>query len=168
MTRVCNTCGKEKPLTTKNFWVNGRRTGFRPKCVACCVEVRSRFYDTHPGEHEKKRQTARRWRIDNAARFSKTRTAWRKAHPRSKKSTALKARYGITIDEYEERIAQQGGGCAICGSETAGNGNRNLHVDHCHKTGEVRGVLCHSCNVILGLAKDQPEILQRAALYLRA
>lgn len=61
----------------------------------------------------------------------------------------LRRRYGITLDEYDALLAEQGGGCVICGA-TQKDGGRELPVDHDHETGEIRGILCNSCNVTLG------------------
>lgn len=55
--------------------------------------------------------------------------------------------------------------CAICGGERTGPGTR-LHIDHCHKTGKVRGLLCSKCNTVIGLAGEDPVRLMNAALYL--
>ncbi|MFE5535310.1 endonuclease VII domain-containing protein [Streptomyces sp. NPDC056492] len=57
-------------------------------------------------------------------------------------------------------IADQGGLCCLCLRALA------VHVDHCHKTGRVRGVLCFNCNTGLGLLKDSPDRILRAAEYL--
>lgn len=75
-------------------------------------------------------------------------------------------KYGITQDEA---IEMRKGGCAICGrmSQEGRWDNGNLMIDHCHKTGKVRGVLCHSCNVLIGHAGDDPARLEAAATYLR-
>ncbi|MEU3525040.1 endonuclease VII domain-containing protein [Streptomyces sp. NPDC038707] len=72
----------------------------------------------------------------------------------------LKRRYGITETERDELIASQGGVCCTCPSAVP------VHVDHCHETGRVRGVLCFSCNAALGQFKDQPEVIRRAAAYV--
>lgn len=74
-------------------------------------------------------------------------------------------RYGITPEEYESMEKNQSGLCAICGGPPAGRWSR-LHVDHDHGTGEVRGLLCFSCNTLLGCAKDDPRILEKAIEYL--
>lgn len=60
----------------------------------------------------------------------------------------------------------QGGGCAICGERNPKGKHSGFHVDHCHKTGRVRGILCHGCNVSLGHFKDDPALLRRAAEYV--
>jgi Recombination endonuclease VII len=72
----------------------------------------------------------------------------------------LKRRYGISAKEFDELVATQGGGCAICGKEEP------EHVDHDHLTGEVRGVLCFNCNGGLGQFRDSTDFLRSAATYL--
>lgn len=74
-------------------------------------------------------------------------------------STSCKA-CRATKAERDELIASQGSVCCICLSAPA------AHVDHCHETGRVRGVLCFSCNAALGQFKDRPEVIRRAAAYV--
>lgn len=73
-------------------------------------------------------------------------------------------RYGITEEQYTLLWESQAGLCDICRSSLVEG--RATHVDHCHTTGQVRGILCHHCNVMLGHCKDNIEILKRAILYL--
>lgn len=83
----------------------------------------------------------------------------------------LKRTYSITLERYRELFEMQKGRCAICGGEgflMASYHKNKLVVDHDHVTGEVRGLLCHNCNRALGLLKDNPELAQRAADYLKA
>lgn len=76
-------------------------------------------------------------------------------------------KYGITLEEYNLLLEKQGGKCAICGiTREECNDKRALPVDHDHETGEVRGILCHSCNRAIGLFKDSPKNLRQAAYYL--
>lgn len=75
-------------------------------------------------------------------------------------------KYGITPEKFLEMLAEQDGKCKICGIEPTTQ--RGLHVDHCHTTGVVRGLLCHGCNVALGSMRDDPEILLKAVEYLRS
>jgi hypothetical protein len=78
--------------------------------------------------------------------------------------TNVKAKYGISIEQYETMLKVQGGGCAICGEQC--KTGKALAVDHCHKTGVVRGLLCGRCNKGLGLFGDRPGLLRKAADYL--
>ena len=73
----------------------------------------------------------------------------------------LKVRYGISLKEYWDLVSAQNGVCAVC--KTSGN---KLHIDHSHKTGKVRGLLCGSCNRGIGLFKDSKSLLSKAIEYL--
>lgn len=72
-------------------------------------------------------------------------------------------RYGITEDCYRTMLEEQGGVCAVCFASPSG---RRLDVDHCHDTGEVRGLLCNRCNQALGLLQDDEDRLRRAIEYI--
>lgn len=72
----------------------------------------------------------------------------------------LQSKYKISSSDFDAMVASQGGHCAMC------EATERLHVDHCHSTGVVRGVLCVSCNRGLGYFKDDPEVLRRAIAYL--
>ena len=76
----------------------------------------------------------------------------------------LKAKYGITLEDFHKWAEEQGGLCAICRHPPNG---RRLSVDHDHSTGRIRGLLCHNCNSMLGLARDRPAVLQAAIEYLK-
>lgn len=79
----------------------------------------------------------------------------------------LQKRYGITLEEYEALFEKQRGACAICaGDMLIGSSKRYAHVDHCHSTGSVRGLLCGRCNVGLGMFADDADRLTRAIEYL--
>jgi hypothetical protein len=73
----------------------------------------------------------------------------------------------ITVKEYDVRLKSQGGKCAICNKLPKENG-KALAVDHCHKTGKIRGLLCDSCNKHLALEKHTPEILLKTIAYITA
>jgi hypothetical protein len=99
--------------------------------------------------------------------------AWRKANPTSSLSSAMKHKYGITLERYNEILQKQGGVCAICGGLNAhphrwGGVTTRLTIDHCHSTGRVRGLLCGACNVAIGMLKDNPTLVQAALVYLNS
>ena len=85
--------------------------------------------------------------------------------PEMHKDYALKKRYGISLKEYYQMLADQNGLCAICGASESET-QRRLHVDHDHETGEIRGILCHRCNVALGMVQDNVKILSLMIRYL--
>lgn len=74
--------------------------------------------------------------------------------------------YGITQAEVDALIEAQGNLCAICRGERNGAGTR-LHIDHCHDTGRVRGMLCSKCNTAVGLLDNDPDRAELVAKYLR-
>lgn len=75
------------------------------------------------------------------------------------------------LDDYEKMLANQNGKCGMCGTDknnTTRNGKiKRFNIDHCHKTGKIRGLLCSFCNSLLGYAKDDVKILQSALNYLK-
>lgn len=91
------------------------------------------------------------------------------------KNWELQRYYGISLDQYAAMVAAQNGGCAICG-RTADDGGRFLCVDHDHRCcpakkrscGQcIRGLLCSNCNRALGWLNDDPDLVEKAARYLR-
>jgi hypothetical protein len=81
---------------------------------------------------------------------------------RAARALHLKRFYSITLEDFERLVAEQNGKCAICGETPQGI----LRVDHNHKTGRVRGLLCDPCNVGLGAFRDNPVSLIEAVKYL--
>jgi hypothetical protein len=79
------------------------------------------------------------------------------------KNASLKKLYGITKEKYKELMAISGNKCMICQNSPT---NKSLHVDHCHSTGILRGILCHGCNTALGLFRDDVSVLNSAIDYL--
>jgi len=78
----------------------------------------------------------------------------------------LYRRWKLTLDEYDQILKLQNGVCAICHHPSTTHNNRALSVDHDHKTGKVRGLLCHGCNTGIGNLKDNPDFCRRAVHYL--
>lgn len=73
----------------------------------------------------------------------------------------LKYKFGITVRQFDQMLLAQLGRCAVCRKVM-----EKPHVDHCHKTKKVRGLLCFNCNIGIGYLKDDPAALRRAADYL--
>lgn len=92
---------------------------------------------------------------------------YRRTRPESKREIQYKRRYGITIEQFDEMVRSQGNRCAICSDEfKPKRKNMTIHVDHCHETMKVRGLLCSRCNVGIGLLNDSIERLKIAIEYL--
>jgi hypothetical protein len=97
---------------------------------------------------------------------------WRKTEVGKEKSKVycrtsnLRGKYNLEPGEFEQMLEQQLGTCAIC-DKTLGALGRSLNIDHDHKTGLVRGLLCHNCNMTLGLVADDINILYKMINYLK-
>lgn len=83
---------------------------------------------------------------------------------RTRRGNHLRRTFGITLHEYEAMVCSQKGLCAIC--ECRPKSDENLHVDHDHRTGEIRGLLCRGCNTGIGLLRDSSPLLLAAVAYL--
>lgn len=82
---------------------------------------------------------------------------------RNERKRSLKYKYELTLSDYEAMLVSQNNVCEICGLV---DDEKRLAIDHDHKTGTVRGLLCQKCNVGLGYFKDNTELLQNAIVYL--
>lgn len=113
---------------------------------------------------EYKRIKAKQWRLDNPERV----IAYRHANRRKIYLQESRRKYGITSEWFEARMAAQGQACATCRKPFCwSNKQTKPHIDHCHSSGTVRGILCNRCNTVLGLVGDQSEILASLAGYLK-
>lgn len=90
---------------------------------------------------------------------------WRSRNVQSCTVARLKYRFGVDRKTAEELAARVVGPCDVCGGKDS---YRALNVDHDHETRIVRGALCHNCNIILGLAHENPSLLESLAAYLKA
>lgn len=88
---------------------------------------------------------------------------------KARRERNLRENYGMTPDEFNALWASQAGKCAICATPLMPKGRQpnSVCIDHNHQTGEVRGLLCRSCNDGIGRLKDSPDVLESAAKYLR-
>jgi Recombination endonuclease VII len=125
----------------------------------------------------------RLWRLDKTKPYGPGNVKWRLTYapkkegetleeyrPRAMRIHVLRYKYNITKEQYDQMYAAQNGGCAICKRpETAVIGKKvmELAVDHDHKTGKVRALLCSTCNTSLGGFQDSPKLLQAAIEYLK-
>ncbi len=87
----------------------------------------------------------------------------RRKYARLPTSRATLRKFGLTDLDYNKLLAAQNGLCAICHKRP---GKKRLAVDHCHKTGRVRGLLCTRCNIAIGCLMDSPDLARAAAEYL--
>jgi hypothetical protein len=93
---------------------------------------------------------------------------YNKKYPHKRREIKLRNKYGVSLEEYDRMVCRQGNRCAICKSEpTDRELGAKLYIDHDHRTGKVRGLLCSDCNHGLGMFRDEIARLQQAVRYLR-
>ena len=154
-TRRCGRCEEERSISC--FSGNDRY------CKKCRRDYNKEWAQKNPKKAkawrrrnlDKARAASRRWKAENQ---EQVRCYDRNQH--------LEGTYGITLEKYNEILDAQGGSCAGCDATEYNSNSYNLAVDHDHETDKVRGLLCLQCNRILGLAKDNPDLLRRLADYL--
>lgn len=112
------------------------------------------------------RQASKRFRDKNPELCSKQYKSWAQRNPEKRKDIRFRSRYGITLDKFNEILIEQKYKCKIC-DKTQEQLGKCLHVDHCHKTNKIRGLLCGKCNKGIGLFNDNVFLLDKASLYLK-
>ena len=143
-TQTCSYCNSELPLS--EFHKNGNtRFGVSLKCKECTHKYDVEYYSK------------------NREKILENKKSYYKSNGTSIKMKKIVDRFEITKEEYDYMNKMQDGLCAICGLKP---GKKGLAVDHCHNTGEIRGLLCGRCNTALGSFRDDKEILLSALSYL--
>lgn len=115
------------------------------------------------------RAAANKWRLAHPELIRERQKAYHMRTREQVREKNLKHFYGITLAQFDEMIRSQDGRCAVCRDalDATPFSKRRTHVDHCHATGRVRGILCRSCNLAAGLVRDDPEVAEGLANYLR-
>ncbi len=150
----CSRCQKIKP--EDEFSVNRQSKTRRQRsyyCFICERKLRKEYLSKNPHIRE--------------GRNKRIRERWKNREYQERvRGYYYKHRYGITIETYEEMLKNQNGACAICGKNHKHKTQKYLHVDHNHKTGQVRGLLCGKCNHAIGLVNDDVNVLSKIIEYL--
>ncbi len=115
-----------------------------------------------------KKENVYKWREANKDKYNADMRAYNKTIPAEKRYGAeIKRRYGCTLEQYNAMLVAQEGKCRICDTlHNPADKKGRLYVDHCHKTGKVRALLCKHCNSMLGYAKDDTRVLLEAVAYI--
>jgi len=155
----CTKCGEIKPA--HEFYREPRcKDGRRGSCIACCRAARREWYARNRTAVIAK---VRRWQQANPERVRASQLKHRQRYPLQLRRLHLRSKFGMTLEDYDGLLAAQEGGCAICGEQPTGG--QSMHIDHWQT--DVRGILCVRCNNGLGQFKESPELLLRAAEYVR-
>jgi len=138
-TKTCSKCKIEKPLSSFQPR-HGHPYLLRSQCRPCKAA----------GSNASKKRTGYKW----------------KRPPEQRRLHRLKWQFGLTEQDYADLYTKHSGKCAICGTDEKDTHGRRLRVDHCHRTGRVRGLLCSQCNSGIGMLRDSETILKQAIKYL--
>lgn len=184
--KPCFICKQVLPLDAFPLSKNNRRDGRGPYCKPCAREK------YHAPARERKRrveqyfdgeQTCRKcqetkavsefhWESDKgryryrckSCHGSSGKKYWKARGSTRQRERVLSYKFKMTVTEYETMLAAQGNGCAICG-KIPGPDELRLAIDHCHTSGQVRALLCGSCNMGIGMFREDPDLLTQAAIY---
>ena len=146
VTKTCSKCKQEK--TVSEFSCSAAyKDGYRGQCKRCRAGYQSKYGLTAAG-----REAAKKRIVSSGCLFKRS----------------LRARYGMSVDQFYNMLDSQGGKCAICGATSSKHSKYNrLVVDHCHDTGVVRGLLCIRCNMAIAMVGDQYHEARKFVEYLR-
>lgn len=163
----CKLCVKE---IKKQHWENNKEI-IKPKAnkqrkekYNSCPEFKIKLKEINKRYYEKKIKS-------DPLFFVKKREAHKRNNPDKKRVAVIVSKHKITQDQYFSLTKHHNGLCAICKNpqtqkSRSGNDIVSLSVDHCHKTGEIRGMLCQKCNTGLGMFRDNVDFLKKAIDYL--
>jgi len=147
--KKCLKCGRS--LAIENFYRRQDGGIFNPKCKECC------------------RANSARWRVENVERHRENCDRWSKKNPKRRDFIMWRAhirrKYGISPDDYEKILTEQGGRCGIC--RCLPQVGKKFHVDHDHKSKKVRGLLCIHCNFAVSRLDISIDWAQSALDYLK-
>ena len=142
----CNKCGEWKPVSSFSRR-RGKPISF---CRECVADATKQWTEKNP---LRQKQNALRWRQEN--RFLG-----------SRREEGLKTKYILSLEQWDALFERQGRVCAICLSPS--HGNKHWATDHDHKTGNVRGILCHKCNITLGFYEKAQGSITAIQSYLQS
>ena len=135
-TKICSTCKEEKLLSC--FYLRGDSKNHRSDCKNCIKVKQAERWANNPEYKKRNIARQRRWQRQKF--------------------------YGLSLEQEQMFLHVQNNSCAICNKKF--KTDSDYHVDHCHSTNKVRGLLCPGCNKALGLFKENPDALKKAALYV--
>lgn len=153
-TKTCGKCGATK--TIDNFYQS--KGAVKSWCKECSRGYQKDIYKKDP---QRVVERARNYREKYAAKYA----AYRKANRPKAYLYELQNKYGLSANDAQRLLLENGVHCAICGVAFDEKIKRNL--DHCHATGKVRNFLCRRCNSVLGLINDDGSLLGKFARYIK-
>lgn len=156
--KLCRKCSTLKSLD--QFGNDKKKADkLRTHCKSCNSKA---YKDWYYSDVDNSRAVSQNWRDTNK---QKRKEIWQDYYLQDKASK-LKKNYGIEYEDYLLMLEDQNFKCLTCNSDFSKMASRKIHLDHNHSTGEIRGILCHNCNIALGLLKEDIAVLKRMILYI--
>jgi hypothetical protein len=150
--KYCHGCEQDRSLTE---WHKSkdRKDGLATQCKHCVKKRTNQWYLDNKEVHDARN---RRYYRNNERQF---------------RENAYRSKYGIGVDDYDRLFESQNGVCALCNKPESARDKwtgkvRRLAIDHCHETGQVRGLLCYRCNHITGCLGDNLEAALKLVRYM--
>lgn len=140
MTKICTVCKEEKPFIAFRSRGGNQKHLLKSRCNDCLYKEHKRWVEENP-EAVREYRAKDKWTLQKRC-----------------------ARHGITPEEFWSIYEEQDGACPVCDKPIEAEDSA---IDHNHKTGEVRGILCKTCNRALGLLGDSPDTMFRGFTYLQ-
>lgn len=174
--KICSKCGLPKPLN-KFYSDRGEQDGLKRQCKLCVCEVLRKNY-ARPNSHykeychikaanllpEKKQQYNIAVKKAHPEMIRANKRQWRRNNPDKVRNQRFKRQFGITIEQYNKLFQNQDGRCAICGRHQT-ELKRRLAIDHNHKTGKIRALLCTRCNLLVG--RVETDLINLVLAYVK-
>jgi hypothetical protein len=149
---------------------SARKEAYREAHTEQIKAYQKAYREAHKEQNKEQKKTrAKAYYKANLERIKEKKNAYRKRNKDKTRNDQLLRDFGIPLTSYNGMLDLQGHACAICHDvlEDATGRGKTLHVDHCHETGQVRELLCSTCNTSLGGFKDREDLLAAAIVYLQ-
>lgn len=180
-TKVCAKCKIKKNIS--EFYRKPSSSNYKSQCRECQTKYSTEYRKKHPIKSKRK---AKKFYYKNRKKLLLINKIWREEHKKeraaynkeyvrlnrkrilkSKRNGACKKAYGITLRQKKEMILNQNNKCLSCGTDLRKLKSKNICIDHDHKSKQIRGILCHHCNVVLGLMKEDYDKILKLAKYCK-
>lgn len=162
-------CGRCQKYLPKDLFYRNRKTadGLACYCRRCESARKKEARASNPGLIIVHRENGKKWYIKNKEHKLNKNKEWKENNPSKWRNINLKSRFGITNEDYNQILEKQNNCCPICGKHKD-EFKEFMAVDHCHKTGQVRGILCRKCNLGIGHLNDDIFLLEKSINYLNS
>lgn len=145
--KKCSKCGEKFPNTLTYFYAhNQKKDGLRPDCKNCCLKNQQKY------------------RKNNSNKIRKQQQEYYKNHSDNFKNNRLRYKYNLTLKQHKQMYFEQNGCCVICGQPVPYD---EISTDHNHTTNKVRDLLCHRCNILVGIIENNFILINPTIKYLK-